>query len=345
MSLFFFPVGTPGTGASGPTAQDFNGYTFKNIQDEVLSWIDESDDSNDTVLTNVKNAINQAHMARLQGMQWNFMLWPTPLTFSTVAGVQTYSLHSQFVKGYYFFNRNSKQYLREMNSRQIGPSGMRWNTDTGSAREFTLWGRSPLQVQPQTSGLITIISSAAGDAGKSVVMGGTDSTNSYKVQEIITCGGTNPNIGTVTFSNPITNVTLSEAYEGTLTIKMGSLVLLVLQPGELSRSYPQMFLMNNPTSSEVIEYRFFRQPTVLINDYDSPDIPPPFQRILVWDALIILAAYNTDPSAQNIAIWSKYADKIDQAMIDANDEGNTLESEPRYVRSTDDYNDFGPRFN
>lgn len=318
-------------------------YTYKRLQDETLSWLDETGTSGVT-LTNVKSALQQAHMGRLAQRNWNFMLWQKPITFNTTSGVQTYSLHSEYYKPFYFFNQTTKAYLIEMNARQLGPSGVRWNTDTGGANRFTLWGRTCVAAQPTVAGVITIRSDNAGDTSQTVTIQGTDSTNAYKINETLQANGTVVATGTQLFNNPIMNITLSAPFAGTLTVACGALTILVLQPGELGRSYPQMYLLNNPTTASAIEYRFYRQPTVLINDNDIPDIPPPFTQILVWDALISLAAYNTDVDQKNVSIWALRQKDLEESMIAADDSGNSLESEPRYVRSTDgDESTFVPR--
>ena len=310
-----------------------NIYHFKKLQDEVLRHLDEDGDTNYT-LTSVKNALNKAHLKRLTDRDWSFMLWPTPLTFTTTQGIQTYSLHSEFYKPFYFFNQTTKAYMVEMPSRQVGPSGVRWNTDTDRASKFVRWGHSPVETQPTTSGVLNVVSSSAGDDGSAytVTITGTDSTGKYKVSETLTLDGTTVVTGSVSFSNPILSVTLSIPLAGSMTLKMGSTTLLVLQAGEIGRSYPLIYLLTNPNvGSDIIEYRFYRQPKVLTYNYDLPDIPPPFQQILVFDALIELASYDGTDGEMQIMAWMKSAAELADAMLLMDEEGG-LEAEPRYIR-------------
>lgn len=318
-------------------------YTFKDLQDEVLGWLDEADTSG-TTLVNVKAALQQAHLQRLTQQDWNFMLWPTAQTFATVSGTRHYSLHSDFYKPLYFFDQTGKKYLIELSGRGLAASGARWNTDTGSPTKFTLWGRMPVQNQPASAGVITIVSSSGSDTTpKTVKVRGTDSTGSYVVEETFTMNGLTPVVGTTTFSNPILSITLSAAMVGTLTLTCGSTTLLTLQPGEFGRSYPRFELLNDPTTATTVEYRFYRQPRPLVDDNDIPDIPPPFTQLLVWDALISMAAYNTDINGDHISLWARNQQQLVDALIAFDDSGNSLEAEPRYVRNLDLEDDGYPR--
>lgn len=309
---------------------------FKQLQDEVLGWLDEVTNE-DTTRDNVKAALNAAHLARLTQQDWNFMLWPTPLTFTTTSGTLKYSLHSEFHKAFYFFNQTTKAYLIEMNPRQIGPSGVRWNTHTGPASRFQIRGVSPVASQPTAAGVITVVSSSAADTTQVVRVEGTDSAGTYRIFEEFTLTGTSTVTGSKTFSDPILSVSLSAECAGNITVARSN-TLVVLSPGEISRSYPQMYLLNNPTTQSTIEYLFYRQPRKLEDDSDVPDIPPPYQSIIVFDALILMAAYNEDINQNHIRIWTEQATKLENAMMTW-DEGNSLESEPRYIRTTDDDND------
>lgn len=316
-------------------------YTYKNLQDEVLSWLDESGTTGVT-LNNVKASLQQAHLRRLAERDWNFMLWPAPITFTTSSGQRQYVLHSEYHKGLYFFNRTNKAYLIETNSRQLPATGARWNTDTGSPNRFVLWGRSPVGLQPPTSSVLSIVSSNSGDTTQTVTLEGTDGTDLTLVSETLTAQGGSTVTGVTTFSH-ITGVTLSAPFAGSMLLSAGAQPLLLLSAGELGRSYPILELLSNPTTASTIEYRFYRQPRELEGDYDLPNIPPPFTQILVWDALIDLAAYNTDVDMKNVQLWSRNQQKLEDAMIEWDDAGGTLEAEPRYVRTLDLEDDGLPR--
>lgn len=310
---------------------------FKQLQDEVLGWLDEVTNEA-TTRDNVKAALNAAHLARLTQQDWNFMLWPTPLTFTPAAGTLQYSLHSEFHKPFYFFNQTTKAYLTETNPRQLGPSGVRWNTHTGPASRFQIRGVSPVASQPAAAAVITVVSDSAADTSQVLRVEGTDSAGTYRIFEEFTLNGTSTVTGSKTFSNPILSLSLSAVTAGNVTVTCGATTLIVLTPGEIARSYPQLYLLNNPTSTSVVEYLFYRQPRKLEDDSDVPDIPPPYQSIIVFDALILMAAYNEDINGNHIRIWTEKRTELENAMLTW-DEGNSIEAEPRYVRTTDNDED------
>jgi hypothetical protein len=76
-------------------------------------------------------------------------------------------------------------------------------------------------------------------------------------------------------------------------------------------------------------------PTLLTNDYDVPDIPPPHSQILVWDALLLFAGYLTDISSKSIQVWTDMRNKMEIQLAETFLEGQSLEAHPRYVRYID----------
>jgi hypothetical protein len=83
---------------------------------------------------------------------------------------------------------------------------------------------------------------------------------------------------------------------------------------------------------EVIEYRFYRQPRILVNDYDIPLIPAPHSQILVYDTLIMMSAYLTDSGPQTLKIWEERAAQEQMALYQAYaTEGQTLGASPQYI--------------
>ncbi len=325
-------------------------YTFKDLQDECLGWLDERSESNTRLL--IKTALNQAHLDRLTLTNWPFMLWDTPETFTTTVGTRQYSLNPEYHRPYYFFNRTTKEYLIEVPGRSLQETGAKWNSDTGPAKRFAVWGTSPVWTQPTaaTGSVITIRSNSDNDAtaAKNVVVTG------YSISEVVVSPGgpdvlypigpssgvrtetlTPAGMATVSGTTKFTKIlrlTKKSVWSGTLVVIAGTDTLLTLQPTEVARSYPQLSLLNSPDAIETIEYRFYRQPFKLTEDDDVPEIPPPFQQILVWDALIAFAGYNTDISPTAVGVWSVNRAKLEEGMRHTFLEGQSLASEPRYIR-------------
>lgn len=314
--------------------------TYKELQDEVLAWLDESGDTG-TTLTNVKNALNQAHFNRLTKELWPFMLWDSAETFSLTAGVQTYGLHPEFHRPYYFYNQTRREYLREVPARGLAPSGADWNQDRDRAT-FALWGRSPVLSQPTAATTLRIVSSSASDntVGKAITIRGV--VNGAITTESLTPNGTTPVTGSLSFSK-VLGVTKGAAWAGTLTLSTsGGTTLLTLNSDEWGRSYQQLYLLASPSTADVVEYRFYRRPRPLTSDNDLPDIPPPFAKVLVWDALMMLFAYDNQAEAARMQEFSKWQFELDTAMRLAFLESQGVEAEPQYVRVTDGGGDWGP---
>jgi len=91
-------------------------------------------------------------------------------------------------------------------------------------------------------------------------------------------------------------------------------------------------LLVNPTRSRVLEYQFYKLPTLLSGDADEPDIPFPHSLILVYDSLLTLRAYTTE--ADNIREWEKMQERMQNNLIQTFlIEGQTLGAHSTYIQS------------
>lgn len=312
--------------------------TFKSLRDQCLRLLDEAGDTS-TTRDLLKDLINQAHQMRCMSQPWNFMVQED--TFTCTVGQQVYSLNQEFGKALYFFNRTTKDYLREVPMRTLPATGARWNTDTGHPRSFTLWGRSPVQNQPTSASTVSISSSSASDntATYAVIVRGINSSG-VLLTESITPNGATPVASSNSYTR-LVGVTKSAAWNGTLTMTSNSAAVtnLTLLAAEYGRSYQQIFLLEDPTSADVIEYRHLKQPLELVYDYDIPDIPPPHAQVLVWDALLLYAPYCSDLDAKAVTIWGGMQKRCEDVMLATLGEGETAEAHPRYVRVFSDDDD------
>lgn len=310
-------------------------YTFADLQNEVLANLDETGDTN-TTLTLTKNFLNAAHQLRCGMQPWKFMEWDTPETLTCVSGTRSYSLHQEFWRPIYFFNRTSSTYLIETPNRALADTQARWNVDTGTPLYFRLTSRSPVAAQPASSSTLRIVSSSASDASaaKAIVVKGV--TASGVTSESLTPNG----ISQVTSTNAFTkilSVTKSAAWAGTMTLtsNAGAVTNLFLFPTEYGRHYQTIEFLSAPAAADVIEYRFIRQPSIMTADNDIPDIPAPHSHILVYDALMQFAGYQTDISGKSIDAWATIIKKMEFQLAEAFLEGQSIETHPRYVRYID----------
>lgn len=301
--------------------------TFKNLQDQVLAWLDEANDTG-TTLTLVKNALNNANKMRSTQERWSWMKWDTPVVFNTVANQQLYTLHQEYFRPDYFWNRTQVDFVAQFDDNTRAASGADPNNDTGPANRFVLRGRTEVQNQPTSASVITVTSSNPGaDANNTVTIKG-DTANGVTTEKIT--AGTS---GVVQFTK-ILKVTKNGTWTGNLTLTSngGVVANLFLFPAEVGRSYVQIFFLSAPNQSEPIEYLFYRQPDALVDDNDRPNIPTPFEDLLVWDALLSFAAYNQyDPSF--ISMWKDKQAATLLALQQAED-ARALEAATSYTSYT-----------
>lgn len=303
--------------------------TFKNLQDEVLAILDEVGDTA-TTLTLVKNAIAAAHEKRVTEERWPFMLWEQPVLINVVAGTQVYSLHSEFFRPFYFWNRTENDFVEQIDEASLIASGIDWINDSGAAMTLALWGRSEVAAQPAAASALTVSSSVAGDNGTASITVRGDTADGV-TSETIFAGSTG-----ATLFTKVLKVTKNGTWTGTMTLAAGATTLLTLFASESGRSYQQVFFLVKPDTDVVVEYKFYRQPSPLVNDGDRPDLPPPFEELLVYDALLALAAYNQyDPAT--VAVWEK---KRDDLLLDLRQ--STTEQAEAVGRATN-YTTYIPR--
>lgn len=306
--------------------------TFSDLRTEALSWLDESAAATtDASYLNVQYALKQAHTLRCTSEPWKFMLWPRFETLSTVASQQTYALHSEFLRPFSFRNSTARSWLREVPSRNIDADGIDFSNDVDT-NGFALWGRTPVAAQPTSASVVTIVSSSASDTTAAKAITITGDTASGMTTESLTPNGTTPVVGTTSFT-AILAVTKGAAWVGTMTAttNSGAVTALTLLPAEYGRSYQQLQLLYQPTAGETIQYRFYRKPRELSAANDLTDIPPPFERILVFDALLLMAAYDNRLDNGRAPLWHQMRSDLDAQMRSTFLEGQSLGAEPRFI--------------
>lgn len=308
--------------------------TFGDIRSEVLGWLDESATSTTSAsYLNVTAAIKHAHVMRLTEDAWKFMLWPSTSTLTTVANKQIYSLHQEFLRPLYVRNTTRGVWMVETPARQLEPDGITIETDTDTDR-FGIWGASPVASQPTSASVVTIVSSSASDTGSTLAITVTGDTVTGGVQsESITPTGTTPALGLISFTT-ILSISKAAAWTGTMTATTNSaaVTVLALLPTEYGRSYPQLQLFYLPTAGETITYRFYRRPREISAAKDITDIPSPFERILVYDALLLMGAYDNRLDGGRAGLWKSLRDDLDFQMRQTFLEGQSLGASGRFIR-------------
>lgn len=322
--------------------------TFKGLRDEVARILDEASTpaaEGTSTKTLIKDFLNQAHQQRCSEFPWSFMLWPQAMTFTTVVDEHVYILHPEFHRPLYFLNKTTGQYLQEVPFRAIPQTGNRWtgiSEDFGHAEHFYFWYPGPTIRQPAAPTTLTVVSSSALDTGATydfVVKGevvGPSGGLGYVTAEKVTPNGITP-VTTVNTYRTILAITKAGSWNGTMTITDTTTAetIYTLLDCELGRPYKGIFINENPTATglDEIEYRFYRQPMILVNDYDIPDLPFPHTQILVYDALVQMSGYLTEANPQTLQVWRMKQMEAQVSLYQAyGTEGQTLEATPTYVR-------------
>lgn len=287
--------------------------TFKDLRTQALALLDQSSDlgTGDQGETIVANAIASAHEQRLLSQRWNFMLWGDPISVQFQTGIRNYTLHPLAAMVTDFTNDTAKQRMVETPTRarfKIGVQDDRYH--------FEFIQDSPVKV-PFTQGILTI----TGNATISYV-----DVNGNPQLESLSNSPTSFGVDTVY------GVTKNDANPLTITDSNG-LVILSLSGSTYGIRYPQIRLFDNG-QAETGLYRFYRKPILLSNDNDIPEIPYPFSRILIYDALIEIATYN---DAQPPAYWLSQQAKWEQLLNQAYQEGEMEGAEGRTVVEADQY--------
>jgi len=312
--------------------------TYKSLRDQVLYQLDEINASAST-RANVNNALNQAHQQRTTEYDWPFMLWPYEETISVVANQQKYTLHQEFDRAFYFKNLTNDEMLVEIPHRNYYTYSNNPNKAT-QGRHFAFVGMMPVQNQPTSASVLTIVSSSASDVGstKGVVVRGE--TSDGVTTEQINPNGLAAVSGLKQFTR-IIEVTKLSAWAGTMTMtsNAGAVTNLKLFDEEYGRKYQTIQLLWIPQSSYSIGYKFFRKPVVLSRDNDLTDIPHPYDQILVWDALLILAAYDGTLDTGRVSVWEKNQNRIEMNLYAAYSGGRSVVGQGRKVRLLDELED------
>lgn len=298
--------------------------TYKQLQDKVLGWLDEAGDTS-TTLALTKFALQKAHSKRIAQERWPFMLYP-PQTLTFIPGRQLYPLHSEFLRPMYFRNLTVLDYMTQYDEATLVSSGADWNNDVGDALRFTLHGRSEVANQPLAPTIVNVLSTASGDNGSASVIITGDTATGVRSDTL-----TSNSSSTVSFIN-ILKVTKTNTWSGTMTLTslVDGAILLTLLASEQGRSYQQIKLLANPSGTQSCEYQFYRQPSTLSADNDRPDIPTPFEDLLVYDALLSFAAYNQYDVA-TVALWKAERDELLLALQQTYSDAKALESATNYT--------------
>lgn len=321
-------------------------HTFDGLRREILRNLDEEDDASTTEQL-AGDFLNQAHQVRALEYGNYFLLFPREETITTTIGMQRYALNPLVDRLLYLRNSTEDILLREIPNRGLSTGEFNWASEEGSASEFMFWGHSAVKANPLSSGVISVVSDSSSDTGSAykITLQGVTSDGDI-ASEVITLNGTTPVAGSTSFVEILT-VTKTATFNGTITLSAdsGATTILVLGPSEMGKQYRQIYLIQSPTTSEILKYRFFRKPLRMVGDFDVPDLPSPYSEILVWDSLLLFAGYNTDIRETTIAMWRDQRAKWEKALEEYLRDVQTLGAQPLFVQNREgDFSGHWPVF-
>jgi hypothetical protein len=305
--------------------------TFKNLQDAVLNWMA---DSNDTGLlrTLVSDAINRSHQNLLNDDRYDFMLWPRVETISVVADQKVYALHPRFGHPLFFYNPTTDEYMEEIAPKGLLESGEDWqDAQVAEPERFMLTGLQKLLAQPAASDVVTVTTSGGTESSaNSIIVTGT--YNGAVVTETLSSGSSWASlVGSQSF-DVIEDITkVGATWTRSVTVTVGATTVLSLGATDFGRQYRTFELVSNPSQSASIQYRFFRQPRQLEEDNDIPDLPMGFDDILVYGALIAMHGYTRATEAE-MSWWASQQKTLINTMQETYRSTRTMGARPVFTR-------------
>jgi len=292
--------------------------TYRQLQLEVLRWIDEGGDT-DTTLTLVKDALNRSHRRLLGQRTWPFMIWPREESLVTVAGQRTYALKHGISKVLTLYDSELRHTFPLVSRREWESLGVD-RVGTHHVPAGVIYGDTwPVAAQPANAAVSLVSSSASDMTSTTVVLAGIDSSGDATT-ETLTATGTTPAVGSVLWAH-LWSVTKTGTWVGTLTLSSGSTTLLTLTASETAKQYPTLEFIETPSSARTYLYTAQRTPVTLTLDTDIPDTPYPYSELHIYDALLDLTTYNTELGAKEQRLWMDRYDKLWTALVQAADEG------------------------
>ena len=95
-------------------------------------------------------------------------------------------------------------------------------------------------------------------------------------------------------------------------------------------------LLASPTVSQVLEYRYYTRPVRLVYDNQTSQIPEAYEDLLEFKTLLLLPGF-TRATEQELDIWTREANALEQQMKQNYQHGRTLGARARRVRMVPRY--------
>lgn len=262
--------------------------TYKEIVDRALEECNYDFTTTTTVpRTRFKKRVNDWHRRLLTRPGFTRLLRDNSLyTFASVASQPVYGLPLALgrVNAITEGDNDQRLEMRTLDWLRSADPGL---TASGTPDVYVLRGWSQVQVQPSNASAITIKSTSASDTGTAKI----EYLNAagQRLLGSVTMGGT---VDTTVVASGVVEITscyLSAAAVGTVTLYEDSAAgtaLAVIPVGYTSARYLHIQLWPTPTSAITYSVDYSRELADLVQDMETPLLPPDFHHIL-WRGAVV----------------------------------------------------------
>lgn len=303
--------------------------TFKDLQTDCLEWMSDEGDTG-LMQTLVKQSLDNHQRRILTQEQYDFMLSPLS-TISVTAPTTKYRLPDDFLQALYWRDPDRSDFYEE-----VPPKGL-LEAEDGLSQSEGVVGRLQIAAlqgiitQPSAAGTVTVATTGGTElAANSIVVQGLDANGGW-VEEQLSSGSPWTNLtSTASFASISNIIKVGASWTRTITVARG-VTILTLLAGEFVKEYTILELLNTPTESQTIQFKYYKKPIPLVYDNQLPQIPEQFSDILLYETLIGLQGF-TKATAVEIQNWQNYVNQLETQMKQTYQQARSLGARARYVQ-------------
>ena len=201
-------------------------------------------------------------------------------TFTTTSGTRGYFVEASINRVLSIVDQtNDMPPLEQVNEKEIEKADPDLN-DTGSPSFYSLYGVSYIENQPTAASTISISSSSNTDTTQTVQVVGI--VSGEEEAETETLSGTSPVTTTASFTSLI-RIVKSGTTTGrvTATSNAGAVTNVTISPRKLLKEMQPIYLWPTPDGAFTMRVRYLRNPIVMRDNNDVPDLPEKWHEVLL----------------------------------------------------------------
>jgi hypothetical protein len=208
------------------------------------------------------------------------------LSFDTVADTGTYYLDASIGRVLSMVNTTEDEPMSERSESDLEQADPDRDI-TGPPSVYSMFGKSEVHYQLAAAGKVKAVSSSASDTTQTVRVIGL--VSGVETVDTITLNGTTAVESTATFdADSILGVRLSAVAAGNITLSDSTVSLnniVTIPAGKFFKMYTRVNLYPVPDDEYTIKTRIMQGPRPMISDYDIPDLPPEYHRLVLMGTL------------------------------------------------------------